>query len=220
MGCAESGRTSGDPHRLTLSGKQTVSTCRIAVGEDDAERVTAIITASFHDDPVWSFAFPDPTERPGQYEVFWRWAVDGAMQYDTAWLTPGGEAASVWVPPGGSELPIDIEETLDERIRDMMGADTSRLLETLHRFDLARPKEPHYYLSLLGTDPHHLGHGYGMSLMAENLAAIDVMHLPAHLESSNPANLDRYRRQGFSVSGSFDLPDNGPTVTTMWREAR
>lgn len=197
-----------------------MSPCRIAVGDDDAARVTAIIASSFNDDPVWSFAFADPIQRPDQYQVFWRWAVDGAMRYDTVWLSSGGEAASVWVPPAGSELPLDIEESLDERIEEMMGTGAPRLLETLHRFDLARPTVPHYYLSLLGTDPEHLGHGYGMSLMAKNLAAIDAMHLPAHLESTNPVNLDRYRRQGFSVSGSFDLPDDGPTVTTMWREAR
>jgi hypothetical protein len=44
--------------------------------------------------------------------------------------------------------------------------------------------------------------------------------MPAYLESSNPANLDRYRRLGFVERGEFSLPADGPTVTTMWRTAR
>jgi hypothetical protein len=31
-------------------------------------------------------------------------------------------------------------------------------------------------------------------------------------------NLRRYESVGFAVEGAFNLPDGGPTVTTMWRE--
>jgi hypothetical protein len=44
--------------------------------------------------------------------------------------------------------------------------------------------------------------------------------MPAYLESTNPANLRRYEGVGFAASGTFELPDGGPTVTTMWREPR
>jgi hypothetical protein len=39
----------------------------------------------------------------------------------------------------------------------------------------------------------------------------------AYLESSNPANDQRYQRLGFAFHGRFKLPDDGPIVTTMWR---
>jgi hypothetical protein len=44
--------------------------------------------------------------------------------------------------------------------------------------------------------------------------------MPAYLESSNPANNDRYARVGFEPVGEFSYPGNGPLVTTMWRLAR
>ena len=44
--------------------------------------------------------------------------------------------------------------------------------------------------------------------------------MPAYLEASNPANVPLYQRHGFELAGAFDLPDFGPTVHTMWREAR
>jgi hypothetical protein len=59
-----------------------------------------------------------------------------------------------------------------------------------------------------------------MDLLRQNLALIDDLHQPAYLESTNPANLDRYRSLGFERLGDFDLPHSGPAVTQMWRDAR
>lgn len=39
------------------------------------------------------------------------------------------------------------------------------------------------------------------------------------LEASNLANVPLYERYGFEVRGSFILPEDGPEVFTMWREA-
>jgi hypothetical protein len=57
-----------------------------------------------------------------------------------------------------------------------------------------------------------------MGLLAENLARIDVLGLPAYLESSNPANDRRYERAGFVPHGRITTA-TGHSVTTMWRPA-
>jgi hypothetical protein len=59
-----------------------------------------------------------------------------------------------------------------------------------------------------------------MRLLAENLSLIDTAGAPAYLESSNPVNLGRYRSVGFEKHGEFALPEDGPTVTTMWRPSQ
>ena len=88
-------------------------------------------------------------------------------------------------------------------------------------FEAAHPREePHYYLSLLGTDPAQRGRGLGLALLADNLARVDAEGAPAYLEASNPANVPLYERHRFEVIGHFDLPDGGPRVHTMWRAAR
>ena len=92
------------------------------------------------------------------------------------------------------------------------------MLEGLLQFEAAHPHdEPHYYLSFVATHDDHRGQGIGEQLLAQNLALIDAEHLPAYLESSNPKNLTRYGRLGFEPRDEFTLPDDGPTVTTMWR---
>jgi hypothetical protein len=48
---------------------------------------------------------------------------------------------------------------------------------------------------------------------------VDAEHMPSYLESTNPVNLPRYEALGFRAIGEF-APPGGPTITTMWREAR
>jgi len=52
-----------------------------------------------------------------------------------------------------------------------------------------------------------------------NPEAIDALGQAAYLESSNPANNKRYLAHGFEILEEFSLPEGGPTVTTMCRDA-
>jgi hypothetical protein len=58
-----------------------------------------------------------------------------------------------------------------------------------------------------------------MGLLRKTLARIDALGAPAYLESSNPANNERYESVGFQRRDEFTLPADGPLVTTMWRPA-
>jgi GNAT superfamily N-acetyltransferase len=163
--------------------------------------------------------------RPGQgteHQLkFWLTFVDGALRYPCTRLAGDGEAVSVWIPPGGSEMTADQEERLAGLAAEYLGPAAGDYLELLARFDAAHPRdEPHYYLSLLGTHPDHRGRGIGMGLLAHDLELIDAEGLPAYLESSNPANNRRYATLGFKPNGEFSYPRNGPKVTTMWRAGR
>jgi len=182
---------------------------RPATGSD-LEQVTATLTAAFAGDPLWRWAFPDF----GDLELVWRLMLTSALRYPWLRIVDGCAAAAYWVPPGGTELTEEEEAELERMVPD-------RVVELLHRFEAAHPRDrPHYYLSLLGTHPDHRGKGLGMALLAENLALIDAEGLPSYLESSNPANDARYEGVGFVRVGEFTTPDGVHTVTTMWREPR
>ncbi len=187
----------------------------------DLPAVTETISLAFHDDPTWSWAFPDPLRRQEQYAVFWRFMITGALRYPWVLMTEGCEVASVWIPPGGTEIDPEDEAQLVPMLEDLVGARAGEVIELLDRFETAHPRdEPHYYLSLLGTHPSQMGRGIGMALLAENLARIDRERMPAYLESSNPANNHRYQRYGFEKIGEFYPPGSTNPVATMWREAR
>jgi GNAT superfamily N-acetyltransferase len=194
---------------------------RVATSRADSATVTQIICRAFHEDPTWSWAFPDPSRRQSQYAVFWEFLIVGAMRYPWVFMTDAGESAAVWIPPGGTELAEEVEAEVEPLLGDLVGPRAGEAMELLARFDAVHPRdEPHFYLSLLGTDPAHAGHGLGMALLAENLERIDQEGMPAYLESSNPANNHRYERHGFAKVGEFFPPGSDIPVTTMWRDAR
>lgn len=187
----------------------------------DIDLVTSIISPAMAHDPLWEHAFARPDARTVDHAAFWRVFVAGALRYPCSWLTIGEEATSVWIPPGGIEMTPEQQQRLAEVAADQLGSAADDYLELLRRFDTAHPSaKPHYYLTLLATHPQHWGNGIGMRLLAHNLELVDAEHLPAYLESSNPANTRRYAAIGFEPCGEFRYPGEGPMVTTMWRSAR
>jgi GNAT superfamily N-acetyltransferase len=187
---------------------------RIAT-EDDLEPVARLLADAFEDDPLWGWAFP----RKQDLESWWRFNVRSAFRFPWVRVLGDFAAAAIWIPPGESELTEAEEPEVEPLVRELAGPRAPEILDLLERFERSHPKDlpPHYYLSLLGTDPARRGFGHGMSLLEENLARIDAEAMPAYLESSNSANDPRYERRGFRRIGEFERPDGGATIATMWR---
>ena len=195
---------------------------RAAETTADLEAATEIMTTAFAGDPVWGgWAFPidNSAARDEARRRWWCFNLASAMRYPWVRLVPG--AAALWVPPNGSELTGAEETEVEPLLRELVGTHTDAFLECLGLFASNHPRdEPHYYLSLLGTHNDYRGQGVGMQLLSENLALIDGEGVASYLESTNPGNISRYESVGFRQVGSFTLAGGGPTVDTMWREAR
>ena len=192
---------------------------RVAV-PGDVDAVVATMTTAFFDDPLWGPAFPDVEQRAVQAAAMWRLFVTSSLRYPWTLVTAGVEAAAVWIPPEGSELTPEEAAGLERLLVDTAGPDTAKgILQIYEQFEAARPSEPHFYLTMLGTHHQHRGKGLGMGLVTESLARIDTLGLPAYLESSNPANDARYERAGFAPHGRVTVA-SGHVMTTMWRPAR
>jgi GNAT superfamily N-acetyltransferase len=189
--------------------------------EADADQVTELFTLAFHQDPTWSWAFPDPEKRMDGHRAWWGLHMHSAVPYGRVWMTDDGGAASLWIPPGEPELSDEDEAKVTPLLHELLGSHAENVLTLLERFDSNHPgDEPHYYLSLLGTHPDHRGQGKGIGLLAANLARIDELGVPAYLESSNRANDHRYELLGFVQVGEFAAPGGGPTVACMWRNSQ
>ena len=185
----------------------------------DADYVTDLFALAFHEDPTWSWAFPDPDRRMEHHRAWWGLYVHSAVPYGWVWMTEDGGAAAVWIPPGEPELSEEDEAKVVPLLEELLGSHAEEVMVLLDRFETSHPSgDRHYYLSLLGTHPDHRGKGLGMGLLAANLAQLDELGAPAYLESSNRANDHRYERLGFSLMGEFAAPGGEPTVARMWRD--
>jgi ribosomal protein S18 acetylase RimI-like enzyme len=126
------------------------------------------------------------------------------------------EGAALWLPPGvapdGERLVALINEHAPASIRP----DTESVFEQMDRF---HPKEPHWYLPLIGVDPASQSRGYGSALLAHALARSDRDCVAAYLESSNPRNVSLYQRHGFEILGEIQA-GSSPRVVPMLRKPR
>lgn len=186
-------------------------------GPADAALVTRILVDAFHEDPMWgAWAFPDLDTRREHREKVFGLLVQGALRYPHVWVTADEAAASIWIPPGGTEMSAAQEDLIDSVLRESLGDRAQEVLEAFELFETARPTSPHYYLTLLGTDPRQAGQGIGQRLLRANLAELDRGGHAAYLEAADEL-VPLYRRFGFRVTSRFDLA-GGPTVNTMWRD--
>jgi GNAT superfamily N-acetyltransferase len=188
-------------------------------GTADIDRATETITLAFRDDPVWSVALARRDGRMDHHRPYWRFFVAAAVGQGGVWMLGDAAAVSVWIPPGGVELPPEQLAAIEEFYRAQLGPEESRQLDELfERFEANHPTtEPHAYLSLLATHPDHRGRGIGQGLLAANLHHWDELGVPTYLESTNPANDHRYERAGFRRVGGFPAVRDRAPITTMWR---
>jgi GNAT superfamily N-acetyltransferase len=201
--------------RLALDDDAAALEVRTATG-DDLDALTTLLTAAFDQDPLWRWAFPE-----SGLETLWRFLIRSALRYPNTSIAGDFAAAAVWIPPGGVELTEAEEEQVEPLLRGVIGPRAAEVIELMERFDANHPHDPpHYYLSLLGTDPSRRGEGIGMALLRHNLAQLDTEGMPAYLESTNPLNDARYGSVGFAPHGAFTTPDHERSVTTMWRTAK
>ena len=187
------------------------------LGEDDAgSRAQAISTLvlAFVGDPVMRFLYPSAEGYIEHYPGFCDAFGGPAFGCGGAWTSVGG--AALWLRPGthpdGDAIEGHLEATVASERFDTIG----RVLE---KMDTYHPREPHWYLSIIGVDAAHQGQGLGAKLLQTALADCDAEGLPAYLESSNPANISLYERHGFEVMGEIHIGDC-PVVTPMYRPAR
>jgi GNAT superfamily N-acetyltransferase len=188
----------------------------------DVPAITETISLAFHDDPTWSWAFPDDQRRQAQFAIWWRFLIEGAMRFEhpAVFVTEGIEAAAIWLPPREGEFSAEDEQRVPGVVSELVGDRADDFMELLEGFDAVQPADPpHYYLSLLGVHDEHRGKGIGMGLLKENLERFDREGVPTYLESSNAINNPRYEGLGYRKIGEFNTPDDSATITAYWRDA-
>ncbi|MGW4631321.1 GNAT family N-acetyltransferase [Nocardia sp. NPDC004415] len=192
-------------------------------GRADARELGTTLAAAFQDDPVMSWIVPDPRRRAAGLPHFFTamarhvYTPFGACELAT---DPGaaGAGATLWGPPGHWHgTPAADLRTLPGILRafgrrTMAGKQLGELLAENH------PREPHWYLSMIGTTPEARGAGFGQALLRSRLDRVDAEGAAAYLESSNPDNIGYYERFGFAVTGELRVP-GGPPLWPMWRPA-
>lgn len=202
------------------AGPETV--VRLAESPGELEGAAEALALAFADDPAWAHLLPDDETRAEKLLAYFTSEIETLVpEYRQVWVTEDGGGAAVWGPPGRWRVPLGMTLREAGRMTRVFGRRLPLALRALIRLEGHHPKSPkHWYLHYIGVEPRRQGRGLGGTLMNPVLELCDRERIPAYLESSTDRNKMLYERNGFSLTGVFDMPGRGgPPIREMWREA-
>jgi ribosomal protein S18 acetylase RimI-like enzyme len=187
--------------------------------EADVPAVATAMARAFHDDPVLSWTFRDPEIRPKYARRYFHSRARILLRQREVYTVDGAHAAAMWARPGEwHDPPLESLKELAV-LAPGVGLRAPRVMRGLIQIDAHHPKDPHWYLAVLGTDPDHQGNGIASALLQPVLEGCDRDEVPAYLETGTERNVAFYTRHGFKVMEEMRLP-KGPPMWLMWRAPR
>ncbi|SEG90687.1 Acetyltransferase (GNAT) family protein [Thermomonospora echinospora] len=191
-------------------------------GVADVPVLSRVLARAFDDDPVWRWMFPGPRVRldrmAGLFSIELRHVHLPLGATEVAGRGGRIEAGAMWDPPGRWRTPLPVLIRQFVPLARLFGTRTVPVLRTLTAIEKQHPAEPHWYLSVIGTDPAAQGNGLGGRLLESRLSRCDEEGLPAYLESSKESNVPFYEKYGFRVTRTIRPPGGCPPVWAMWRD--
>jgi ribosomal protein S18 acetylase RimI-like enzyme len=186
-----------------------------AARPDDRRRVIDTLVLAFAADPaVRRNLYPDPSQYTTHFAPFAEAFGGEAFARGTADFLEDGSGAALWLPPDVHPDEEPLMDLLRKTVEPAQQAETFRIFEEMAAY---HPKEPHWYLPLIGVDPWHHRRGLGSRLMDHALRRCDRDHAPAYLESSNPSNVPFYERHGFALLGTIRVGSTEPMFPMLRR---
>jgi ribosomal protein S18 acetylase RimI-like enzyme len=189
--------------------------------DDEVPAIAAMLARAFADDPLSEFFLASRRRRPRGLKTFFAGHLrTDVMPFAGAYTVDGLRSAALWIPPG-KPPPTTIRalRSLVPMLAFLVGRHFTRAMRFVVEMERIHPKEPHWYLSTLGTDPPFQGTGLGSSVIKPVLERCDRTGVRAYLESSKEENVPLYRRHGFEVADEVRLAGS-PPLWLMWREPR
>jgi ribosomal protein S18 acetylase RimI-like enzyme len=184
-----------------------------------------MLARSFDDDPVSRYLFPGPRRRRWSLRSFMQAAVRDALRHGEVWAATDDsrvQGVAAWLPEGSYPLSATRQaRQLGAVVVSLLTPSTvPRGARLVAQTQSAHPKEPHWYLAVLGVEPADQGRGLGRRLLQPVLERLDREERAAYLETSKERNLTWYGRDRFELARTLDAWQDGPPMWTMWRAAK
>jgi ribosomal protein S18 acetylase RimI-like enzyme len=188
---------------------------RAATADDEAAAI-AVIVLAFAADPVARWTWPQSHQYLAGMPRLVRAFAGNAFSHGGACCTEDLTGAALWLPPGIRPDEQRLAEVVQSTVLPSLGREVYTTFEEMAKY---HPREPHWYLPMIGVDPAHQGKGHGDALMDHALRRCDHDRAPAYLESTNPRNMSLYLRHGFEARGTIQV-GSSPTLVPMLRRPR
>jgi ribosomal protein S18 acetylase RimI-like enzyme len=184
------------------------------------------LSRAFQSYPLIEYFYPEASQRDRVSHYFFEVAVCYAARYGVVHtVSPQSEGIAVWLPPGG--FPMTFGRMLRAVPLSVLigfvraGAGTmyaaGEYLDNMHK---RLTPYKHWYLEAIGVTPEHQGKDFAGTLIRNMLVKVDEERLPCYLETVEEKNVGIYRRFGFEVIETSQVPDTPLFTWAMLREGK
>ena len=147
------------------------------------------------------YLFPEDDAYPRDAAAFFGYLFDKRLRFGTIWTIERGASTAIWEPPAAASSESSEDTPMP------VPTDALDRIETYERaVHAAMPTFPFWYLGVLGTHPDSAGRRWGRAVMDAGLRRAAADGMPAVLETSNPVNVEIYRRSGWRVINTVTEP--------------
>jgi GNAT superfamily N-acetyltransferase len=202
-----------------VTGSQTLA-LRPATSAD-VKKLAAVLARAFYDDPPLNWLLPNGATRLGRTTQEFATIIGiESLRYGGVDVACGGEeilGGAIWMPPGHWQPGFrESMRALPSHLRALAPA-LGKAVRYGRALSDAHPKEPHWYLKLIGVDPAWQGRGVASLLLRSRLKRCDQDGQPAYLEASKPEGVSLYEHFGFQRTDNLHMPEGAPDQWSMWR---
>ena len=185
----------------------------------DIEVLSTTLARAFDDDPMTIWLFPDDGARRRKLPPFFRSLLRAALPFGEVYMTDDARCAAIWNPPGTFPMGWSSDMRVGLTATRLVGLRMTARARGLLYFATHHPKERHWYLQMLGTEPEWQSRGMGSAILVPVINRCDLDGERIYLESSKERNIPFYERHGFAVDRKIHV-QRGPVVWAMWRDPK
>jgi len=165
------------------------------------------VVLAFSADPAARWAWPEPQQYLQHFPSFVKAFGGKAFAHGSSYYVDDYAGAALWLPPAVHPDEEALFTLLQRTIPRQLQKDFFTVFEQMGRY---HPREPHWYLPLIGVDPPQQGKGYGAALLQHALLPCDRDNKLAYLEATSRKSIPLYERHGFEVLGTIQVGASPP----------
>mgnify|MGYP001823756914 CR=1 FL=1 len=215
--------TGGADYRSGMASQTDIEVRR--VNPADVNTSIAVAARAFWDDPMFNYFNQDLLAEHSNLVGFFASAIHDCVAHGEVWVATSGPSiagVAAWLPPGvfpATGGTRALRQALRTGPSILRGRHRRTGYKLMNEMTARHPHDEHWYLMVLGTDPHFQRRGVGRALLEPTLARADEVGVPTYLETQTESNLAYYQRFGFEVLDSFTV-DESPPLWLMQRAPR